>query len=229
MNNPYDLHSCSKHYREEVLREVHARESIRSAQSGGGARHLHLAERAFPARQDGACRVVAGLRDVFEWKEACDARELLLRSEGRAGGSGADPRCPRAVGPSVPRLWPPGLFELALGGGRSPCVGRGEIPARGSTRGGVIPRDEVVYRRIQQRLCSDRMFGATRWRTTTIRASPSYQGSQPLGFAPSWPGRRVAAPAIFLSYSQIGQTRRTPQLPLRRTSQATWPPTRTAF
>ena len=37
MNNPYDLHSWSKHYREEVLREVHSREIISPMQSGGGA------------------------------------------------------------------------------------------------------------------------------------------------------------------------------------------------
>ncbi len=38
MNNPYDLHSWSKHYREEVLREVHSREIISPTPSGGGVR-----------------------------------------------------------------------------------------------------------------------------------------------------------------------------------------------
>jgi hypothetical protein len=37
MNNPYDLHSWSKRYRDEVLREVHSREIIRPTPSGGGA------------------------------------------------------------------------------------------------------------------------------------------------------------------------------------------------
>jgi hypothetical protein len=37
------------------------------------------------------------------------------------------------VGASVPRLWPLGLFDLALGGGRSPRLGRGETPTRDST------------------------------------------------------------------------------------------------
>ncbi len=65
MNNPYDLHSWSKRYREEVLREVQACEIISSTRSeegapSGWARHPHLAEHAFLARQDGARRVVAG-------------------------------------------------------------------------------------------------------------------------------------------------------------------------
>ena len=38
MNNPYDLHSWSKRYREEVLREVQSRDIVRSTRAGGAAR-----------------------------------------------------------------------------------------------------------------------------------------------------------------------------------------------
>jgi hypothetical protein len=37
MNNPYDLHSWSQHYREEVLREARVRDLVRSTRSSGGA------------------------------------------------------------------------------------------------------------------------------------------------------------------------------------------------
>ena len=39
MHNPYDLHSWSKHYREEALREARARDLIRPTRSSG-AEHL---------------------------------------------------------------------------------------------------------------------------------------------------------------------------------------------
>jgi hypothetical protein len=119
-----------------------------------------------------------------------------------------------------------------------------------ATRCSAILRNKAVYRRIQHRSYSDRMFDVTRWRTTTIRASPSYLGSQPPGFAPSCRRRRVAALAFFMAIypcaekvlagrssgvedaqaTASGQPQRTPQLlpPLRRTPPATWPPTRTA-
>ena len=37
MNNPYDLHSWSKHYRDDLLREVHSPHNISPTHSGGGA------------------------------------------------------------------------------------------------------------------------------------------------------------------------------------------------
>jgi hypothetical protein len=72
-------------------------------------------------------------------------------------------------------------------------------------RSSAIFRDEVVYRRIQQSSYSDRMFDVTRWRTTTIRASPSYQGSQPPGFAPSWPEAACSRPGFLHGYLPMCQ------------------------
>lgn len=72
-------------------------------------------------------------------EELRDARELFLRQERRAGGSGADLDRQSGVGPTVPGLRSSRRPALAPRGGRAPRVGRGPSPARRpAARSGVI-------------------------------------------------------------------------------------------
>ena len=59
-----------------------------------------------------------------------------------------------------------------------------------------ILSDEAVYRRIQHRLYSARMFDGTRWRTTT--SIPLSSGIATAGIGPE---ASVGAPAFLLPYS----------------------------
>jgi hypothetical protein len=72
VNNPYDLHSWSKRYREEALREARVRDLIRPP----------LVEHAFAARQDGARRVVGDVKHIKCKEKRCESADRGDRFNG---------------------------------------------------------------------------------------------------------------------------------------------------